>query len=80
MAKFCIELDCAPGQPRPGDLIKDVLEGTGIELGEPVVKFYGCWEWEIPEDMEKPFLEHREKIKEKIVVLYQTGFIRYGSW
>jgi len=37
-----IELDCPPGQPRPGDLIDGVIEGTGLPKKEAKSKFFGC--------------------------------------
>ena len=40
-----IELDCPPGNPRPGDLIEGVLEGTGLAPGETVARVFGCWVW-----------------------------------
>lgn len=41
-----IELDCAPGMTRPGDLLPAALDGTGItaeQLGDPVSRFFGNW-------------------------------------
>lgn len=40
-----IELDCGPGSPRPGDLLPEVLEGTGLPVREPVSTFFGNWTW-----------------------------------
>ena len=36
-----IMIDCPPGEPRPGDLVEDVIEGTGLIHHEPVFMFFG---------------------------------------
>lgn len=79
---FSIELDCAPGNPRPGDLLPGVLEGTGVTLNveDTVSRFFGNWEWQIPADQEPAFVASRELIKQRITQLYGAGLIRYGSW
>lgn len=75
-----IELDCAPGDPRPGDLIAGVIADTDLILKDPVSKFFGCWKWDYSEvdhlhwELIKPIL------KERITALYNDNIIRYGSW
>jgi hypothetical protein len=75
-----IELGCPPGNPRPDDLIELVIEGTGLEVREPVVKFFGDFVWDYsdvdPEEWEKI----QPTLKERITKLYNTGVIRYGGW
>lgn len=75
-----IQLDCAPGAPRPGDLIGGVLEGTGLTAGTPDATWFGNWLWEF----DVPVQEWRDRIKPiirpRIVALYEQGSIRYGSW
>jgi len=75
-----IELDCPPGNPRPGDLIGGVITGTGLELKEPVSKFFGNWKWIFPEVSEEYWKGIQPTLKERIVKLHESGFIRYGSW
>lgn len=75
-----IELDCAPGTPRPGDLIGGVLEGTGLEAGEPVSTFFGNWTWEFDVSQERWEGEVQPVIRPRIEELYHGGVIRYGSW
>ena len=75
-----IELDCPPGNPRPGDLIGSVLEGTDLKAGEPDSMFFGCWVWSFKmsdEDWEKKI---QPVIQPRIEALYHSGAIRYGSW
>lgn len=79
---YTIELDCAPGYIRPGDLLSGVLEGTGITLDpkKPQSMFFGNWEWRIPDEQIETYLKVRDTIKERITKLYNNGDIRYGSW
>lgn len=75
-----IELDCAPGYPRPGDLIDVVLEGTGLKAGETVSRCFGNWTWQfdVPRDVWERDIQ--PVIKPRIEALYNAGTIRYGSW
>lgn len=75
-----IELDCAPGGTRPGDLIAGVIEGTGLELKEPVGKFFGNWTWDYRDVPEDEWKRIREITKPRVQALYNSGCIRYGSW
>lgn len=75
-----IELDCPPGDPRPGDLIASVLEGTGLTPGETTSRVFGNWTWafDVPRD---EWVERIQPIiKPRIEALYNAGVIRYGSW
>jgi hypothetical protein len=75
-----IELDCAPGMTRPGDLIAGVIEGTGLPEREACSKFFGNWTWDysdIPADVWEATKQVR---KERVTALYHQGMIRYGSW
>jgi hypothetical protein len=83
-SKFSIELDCPPGNPRPGDLIAGVLKGTGIEVsdfetGDP---FFGHQTWVLKSSANKDgkFIESKPLFKERITGLYNNGTIRYGTW
>lgn len=81
-AKFTIALDCAPGYPRPRDLLPGVLKDTGITLNEekPQVMLMGHWEWVIPDAQTAAYEKARDTIKARITCLYHGGLIRYGSW
>ena len=74
-----IELDCQPGNTRPGNLIGGVIEGTGLPIQEPVSKCFGNWTWEYEVEPEK-WKEIATTIKERITALHKKGLIRYGSW
>jgi len=75
-----IELDCAPGSPRPGDLIGGVIEGTGLQTKEPVAMFFGNWTYDYSEVPADEWAKIRPTIKARIEALYESGAIRYGSW
>ena len=75
-----IDLDCAPGGVRPGDLIGGVLKGTGLKPGEPIAKFFGNWTWAFDVPRERWEAKIQPIIKPRIEALYNAGTIRYGSW
>jgi hypothetical protein len=75
-----IELDCPPGSPRPGDLIAEVIEGTGLELRDTVSRFFGNWKWDYNDVSQEEWDKLKPILRERIKALYQRGVIRYGSW
>ncbi len=80
-SKYTLEIGCAPGAVRPGDLLPLVLEGTGVDLSNvESSKIFGDWEWVIPEDQTEIYSKARSIIQARISVLYDQGRIRYGSW
>lgn len=78
--KQTIELDCPPGNPRPGDLIQSVIDGTGLPHREAVSTFFGNWTWDYNDVNKELWDKVNHIIKERIVSLYNLGIIRYGSW
>ena len=75
-----IELDCAPGEPRPGDLIAGVIKGTGLMEKETESRLFGNWRWDYSEVSDDEWEKIRPVLKERIKRLYDNGIIRYGSW
>lgn len=75
-----IELDCAPGGLRPGDLIAAVIDGTGLPAREPVLKFFGEWTWDYGDVAPDVWAAAKPVLQERITKLYHGGMIRYGSW
>lgn len=76
-----IELDCPPGNPRPGDLIAGVIEDTGLQEKDPRSKFYGNWTWDYTDDVtDYKWKKIAPILEERITILYNKGLIRYGSW
>ena len=80
MAEQSIELDCPPGDPRPGDLIAGVIEGTGLELKETCMRLFGNWKWDYSEVSAEEWARIQPVLKERITKLHNAGRIRYGSW
>ena len=80
MSKQTIELDCAPGMTRPGDLIQEVIKDSGLPEKEDCGRSFGNWTWDYS-DIPKGVWEKAQKlIKSRIEALYHAGAIRYGSW
>lgn len=79
---FTIELDCAPGGLRPGDLIGNVIHGTGLPDSNPVSKCFGNWMWDYSkvEGISELWPKIQPMLKKRIEDLYVSGRIRYGSW
>lgn len=81
-----IELDCAPGWPRPGDLIGALVAGTileGLPESHPDAttgRSFGCWIWEYPNVSADEWEKAQAIIEPRIRALYAAGTIRYGSW
>lgn len=77
-----IEIDCAPGSTRPGDLLPIVIDGLNliIDADKPNSMIFGNWTWIIPEDQTEQYLKVKDTVKSRITELYNQGSIRYGSW
>jgi hypothetical protein len=75
-----IELDCPPGLPRPGDLIKSVIEGTGLPYREAASTCFGNWLWDYEDISDEAWKNVQPTLQERITNLYKQGLIRYGSW
>ena len=75
-----IQLDCPPGNPRPGDLIAGVIEGLDLEEKDPTIKFFGCWTWDYSDVPDERWKEIAPVLDKRIGALYKKGIIRYGSW
>ncbi len=80
MAQQTIELDCPPGNPRPGDLIEGVIKGTGLDSREPVGKFFGNWVWDYSDVPANMWTAIQPTVKGRVTALFNSGLIRYGSW
>lgn len=75
-----ITLDCEPGNPRPGDLIDGVVEGTGLVVEEPVSTLFGNWTWRFDSVSDEKWKEAQKTTEPRIRDLHKKGVIRYGSW
>ena len=76
-----IELDCAPGALRPGDLIAEVIKDTNLPLIKDSGRFFGCWMWDYTNVVDDELWDAvQPKLAERVKELYNSGAIRYGSW
>lgn len=75
-----IEIGCSPGNPRPGDLLPGVIEGTGLEVRSPKSMLFGDWEWDYRDVDPKKWKEIKPILKERLIKLYDLGVVRYCSW
>lgn len=75
-----IELDCAPGMPRPDSYIGMVIKDTGLPEREPTGKFFGNWTWDYNDIDSDKWNSIKGTLQERITSLYNSGYIRYGSW
>jgi len=78
--KQTIELDCAPGSLRPGDLIGCVIKDTELPERESVGRFFGNWTWDYSDVPQLTWKRAQKITKPRIEALYHSGRIRYGSW
>jgi hypothetical protein len=77
--KYRIDIDCPPGDPRPGDLIPSVIKGTGLPLREDAgCRFFGWWTWDYSDIAPDIWKRARPKIRRRLVRLYEQGVIRYA--
>lgn len=81
MARQTIDLDCPPGPCRPGDLIRGVIQDTGVQpVTFDVTPFFGAATYEFEVDRETWVTTVQPIIRPRIEALYHNGTIRYGSW
>jgi hypothetical protein len=82
MEQYSIEIDCKPGNPRPGDLLPGVLEGTGLTEKDFVLAgtFFGNWTWVVKHQKRRDYEKHRDAIKRRLTILHDSGVVRYASW
>lgn len=80
MSEQSIELDCQPGNPRPGDLIEAVIADTGLPKRETVSRVFGNWKWDYSDIPAEQWEKVKPILKERVTKLYNSGVIRYGSW
>lgn len=75
-----IEIDCPPGNPRPGDLIADVIKDTGLPTKETNSRCFGNWCWDYSDVPDNVWEKARPIVKERLTALYNSGVVRYASW
>jgi hypothetical protein len=87
-----IEIDCPPGETRPGYLFKSILEILSKHGNqkikdfskknlnkEPDTKLFGNWTWNLEIQTEIQG-EVQNEFKKRLTEYYNNGIIRYASW
>ena len=76
--KTTIEIDCDPwtGMGRQQDHYEHICKMIGVEPQPRISACFGCWEWPVTYQT----AEQREKVKEFLTDLYNSGRCRYASW
>ncbi len=78
--KHTIELDCAPGAPRPDTLLPGVIDGIlSIEDFHNTSRSFGNWVFQLNPIKNEIYNANKETIASRVKSLY-PGSIRYGSW
>ena len=75
-----IDIDCAPGFPRPGDLIGEVIKDTGLPTRDTGRRLFGNWTWDYSDIDPEIWKKANPVIAERLKKLYNTGRCRYCSW
>lgn len=77
-----LTLDCPPGERRPNDVLKMII--NGMELCEDdftvISKSFGEWVFRISPEKNSYYKSQLNKITEKIKQLYKSGYLRYAEW
>ena len=76
-----ISLDCSPfcGE-RQDELLRGVLEGTGIAPRDASTKVFGCWTFDFSDVDAREWETQLDAVRRRITTLFETGRIRYGAW
>lgn len=74
-----IHLECPPGGPRPGDLMPELLRGTGIPLRTSESRMLGHWEWDYNDIPSEVWEAAVPTIMQRMHRLYEDGIVRAGQ-
>ena len=71
-----IGLDCHPGNPRPDDLLPQVIKRL-LPIKKPVSKLFGAFEWDYSEEVsDEQWRNIQPVLKKRIAALYRKRIIR----
>lgn len=74
-----IHLECPPGDQRPGDLMQELLRGTGIPLRDSESRLFGHWEWDYNDISSEVWEAAVPTIMRRMARLHKDGIIRAGQ-
>ena len=79
-----IIIDCPPGPCRPPNILESILSSVPsltISDFETVSKLFGAWTFELKDENKyDEYYKNISVIKEKLVIFYNSGRIRYAEW
>lgn len=81
-----IEIDCAPGTPRPNSYLGPALRMIDYNYGDTLPKynnsFFGNWTWDLTDEVPEDYSpnEHTNALREYFVDLDEKGLTRYSTW
>lgn len=75
-----IELHCSSTGPQPDELIADIIKGTGLESRDAIIPACGPWVWDYGDVDEAVWVNAQPILRVRIMALYESNKIRYGSW
>ncbi len=83
--RLSIEIDCPPGLPRPPEVFRKTIRGTGLRPKDFVdrgVTWFGYREYLIRADPDRitRYLLVRVTIGERLKKAYELGIIRGATW
>ena len=75
-----IALDCSPfcGE-RQDELLRAVLDGTGIAPRDASTKVLGCWTFDFSDVDARVWEAQLDAVRRRVVALFAAGRIRYGA-
>ena len=73
-----IHLDCPSGDPRPGDLIAELIEDTGLPLRDDTGRVFGHWQWDYSDIARTVWEKAVPLIERCMAALFDRGIIRAG--
>jgi hypothetical protein len=95
MESYKIEIDCEPGPIRPDNVLKMIIKDTFINFEDFEIqsKLFGNWTWNLDNKLKviineknisimtthSLYKKYYDDIKNKIILLYDSGMIRYSS-
>jgi len=74
-----IHLECPPGDPRPGDLIADLIKDTGLPIRPDISRVFGHWTWDYSDIPQDVWQRATPIVIRRMEELYDRGVIRAGD-
>lgn len=80
--KYSIEIDCAPGTPRPDTVLPLALANTEMKVEdfERTSTFFGNWTYVPLLEKEELYKKSQNTIKQNLNKAYDEKRCRYCSW